>query len=116
MKESYGFNTFTGLRVGEIQKKTDIMRWLNIPFDENIADILTNWAMPDKLGPGTTWQQGSAWLVHDEDYWPVTVRAPLSVEQQETVRKFEKSIRPACTSQIYHPTQCFGSFWVNTCQ
>ena len=44
MKESYCFNTFAGLRVGEIQKKTDIMRWLHIPSDENIADILINGA------------------------------------------------------------------------
>ena len=74
MKESYSFNTFTGLRVGEIQKKTDIMRWLHIPSDENIADLLTKGATPYKLGPGTPWQLGPAWLVHDKDYWPVTVR------------------------------------------
>ena len=94
VKESYGFNTFAGLRVGEIQKKTDIMRWLHIPSEENIADILTKGATPDQLRPGTVWQHGPAWLVCDEDYWPVTARAPLSIGQQETVRKFEKSIRP----------------------
>ena len=46
MKESYGFNTFAGLRVGEIQKKTDIMKWLHIPSEENIADVLTKGATP----------------------------------------------------------------------
>ena len=40
MKESYGFNTFAGLRVGEIQRKTDIMKWLHIASEENIADVL----------------------------------------------------------------------------
>ena len=44
IKERYGFTTFAGLLVGEIQKKTDIMRWLHIPSDENIADVLINGA------------------------------------------------------------------------
>ena len=35
-----------------------------------------------------------AWILYDEEFWSVTVRAPLSVEQQETVRKFEKAIKP----------------------
>ena len=62
--------------------RTNILRLLHIPSHENIADVLTKGATPDKLGPGTPWQLGPAWLVHNEDYWPVTVCAPLSVEQQ----------------------------------
>ena len=49
-KDNYGFNTFAGLRVAEIQKKTDVDSWLNIPSAENIADVLTRGAKPDKLG------------------------------------------------------------------
>ena len=94
LKESYGFNTFAGLRVGEIQRKTDVIQWRHIPSQENVSDILTKGASPDTLRVGTAWQTGPAWLVLDESEWPVTVRAPLSSEQLETVRKFEKLIRP----------------------
>ena len=40
-KGSYGYNTFAGLRVPELQKKTDVMDWLHISSESNIADILT---------------------------------------------------------------------------
>ena len=55
-KTIYGFSTFVGLRVGEIQQKTDRSSWLHIASSENIADILTRGASPDKLGPGSVWQ------------------------------------------------------------
>ena len=37
-KLSYGFNKFAGLRVGEIQIKTNVEDWKHIPSEENIAD------------------------------------------------------------------------------
>ena len=49
-KESYGFNTFAGLRVGEIQSKTSYDAWKHIPSSENIADILTRGAQSSLLG------------------------------------------------------------------
>ena len=57
-KESYGFNSFAGLRVGEIQQKTDRNSWNHVPSKENIADILTKGAPPNTLGPSSTWQAG----------------------------------------------------------
>ena len=47
-KDNYGFNTFAGLRVAEIQKKTDVDSWLHIPSAENIADVLTRGAEPEQ--------------------------------------------------------------------
>ena len=38
LKESYGFNTFAGLRVGEIQRKTDVTLWRHIPSQENVSE------------------------------------------------------------------------------
>ena len=70
-KQSYGFNTFAGLRVGEIQQKTNQEEWHHIPSKENISDILTRGATPDKLGPGTTWQGGPVWLTGSPSQWPV---------------------------------------------
>ena len=39
---------------------------------ENISDILTRGVTPDKLGPGSTWQCGPAWLTGPASDWPVT--------------------------------------------
>ena len=40
-KESYGFRTFAGLRVAEIQQKSNVEDWFHVPSNQNIADILT---------------------------------------------------------------------------
>ena len=40
-KDSYGFNTFAGLRVAEIQQKSDVDSWRHLPSSENISNILT---------------------------------------------------------------------------
>ena len=64
LKDSYGFNTFAGLRVAEIQQKTDPEAWLHIPGDENISDIITRWAAPNTLGKDSVWQKGPLWLTH----------------------------------------------------
>ena len=71
-KSSYGFNTFVGLRVGEIQQKCDYEDWLHIPSQENIADILTKGAPPNMLGPNSIWQKGPYWMVLPSSDWPVT--------------------------------------------
>ena len=89
LKESYGYNTFAGLRVAEIQKKTDVAAWCHIPSKENIADILTKGALPDCLVQGSVWQSGPAWLSGEERLWPVT-RPKLSEEQLATVLRFQK--------------------------
>ena len=69
-KDSYGFNTFVGLRVAEIQQKTCLTDWKHIPSRSNIADILTKGAPPNVLGPLSDWQNGPPWLYLDELQWP----------------------------------------------
>ena len=71
-KNSYSLDTFTGLRVSEIQRKTVAEDWLHVPSKENIADVLTKGASPESLGPGSVWQAGPAWLVDPPSTWPVT--------------------------------------------
>jgi len=56
-KESYGFNTFAGLRVEEIQRKTDVLYWFHIASHDNIADVLTKGAVPTALKSDSRWQQ-----------------------------------------------------------
>ena len=78
-KDSYGFNTFAALRIGEIQQKTDVNSWLHIPGKENISDILTRGAPPSMLGQGSVWQTGPEWLIKDKSMWPVTPRNDRSL-------------------------------------
>ena len=89
LKESYGYNTFAGLMVAEIQKKTDVGTWLHIPSKDNIADVLTKGVSPDSLRTGSVWQSGPAWLLQDEVHWPVS-QPRLSPEQLATVQNFQK--------------------------
>ena len=59
-KQSYGLNTFAGLRVGDVDD------WKHIPSAENIADCLTKGVAPNKLVSGSTWQCGPSWLSKSE--------------------------------------------------
>ena len=81
-KDSYSLDTFTGLRVSEIQKKTVAEDWIHVPSKENVADVLTKGATPESLGPASVWQSGPGWLVDHPSTWPVTdVQAdPLSAD------------------------------------
>ena len=54
-KDSYWFNTFAGLRVSEIQNKTNVDSWLHVASCENIRDILTKGAAPSQLGKDSVW-------------------------------------------------------------
>ena len=68
-KDSYSLDTFTGLRVSEIQKKSVAEDWLHVPSKENIADVLTKGACPESLGPDSVWQCGPTWLVDPPSTW-----------------------------------------------
>ena len=96
-KDSYGYNTFAGLRVAEIQQKTDVDNWRHIPSGENIADILTKGAKPDKIGPISVWQCGPEWLTKDENEWPVTNIIKLTEDEKNDVQKFVKSTKKVST-------------------
>ena len=99
-KESYGYNVFAGLRVAEIQQKTDATAWRHIGSKENIADVLTRGVSPGQLGPGSTWQTGPVWLSANEADWPVT-KVTLESEEVEIAQKFERAVRSARTQISY---------------
>jgi len=82
-KDSYGFNTFVGLRVAEVQQKTNIDDWKHIPSESNIADVLTKGVSPQALGHGSEWQNGPAWLQLEEPCWPVSYPAPQNTAENE---------------------------------
>ena len=95
-KESYGFNVFAGLRVAEIQQKTDANSWRHIGSKENIADLLTRGVSPDQLRTGSVWQTGPTWLCKDESYWPVT-NVRLENNELDTVKKYERVVKSTIT-------------------
>ena len=97
-KESYGFNTFAGLRVGEIQQKTDLAQWHHIPSKENISDILTRGVTPDKLGPDTVWQCGPAWLSGPLSLWPETRATQNKVPDEDTENQLSKFLKKSKVS------------------
>ena len=70
-KESYGFNTFVAVGVGEIQDHTNLQNWYWIDGKLNIADWITRGKNPDELGPGSTWQNGPEFLKLPEEEWPI---------------------------------------------
>ena len=89
-KESYGYNTYAGLRVAEVQKKTCVDDWKHIPSAENISDILTKGARPDLLAPGSIWQCGPVWLAKEESEWPVT-NLTLTADEKTIIQTYQNA-------------------------
>ena len=71
-KESYGLNTYTANRIGEIQQKTDPREWFWIAGDLSIADWLTRGKSPKELGPSSLWQTGPEFLKRSLEEWPLS--------------------------------------------
>ena len=70
-KESYGFNTFVAVRVGEIQESSDPDNWYWVEGKLNISDWLTRGKSPVELDVNSTWQRGPEFLETDEESWPI---------------------------------------------
>ena len=81
-KEIYGFNTFEGLQVAKVQKKTALTDWIHIPSKQNILDVLTKGKPPNMLGPDSEWQKGPSWLRLETSLWPTN---PLSTAQSPVI-------------------------------
>ena len=71
-KSSYGFNTLTATRIGEIQEGTNPANWYWVESKYNIADCLTRGRKPDDIELESTWQRGPDFLKQAEDKWPTT--------------------------------------------
>ena len=71
-KESYGFNTFTAIRIGEIQDGTRPEDWYWTSSEQNIADWLTRGKKPNEIDFNSPWQKGPDFLKLPESEWPVS--------------------------------------------
>ena len=84
-KETYGFNSFAAVHIGEIQEKTDKTNWYQVPGKLNIADWITRGRKAVALSQDNASQNGPDFLKLLEDEWPVH-KESLAVEAPEQVR------------------------------
>ena len=86
-RESYGFNTFTSTKIGEIQGGSIPEDWYWVNGDDNVADLLTRGEEPVNLNVGSTWQRGPEFLNLPFEEWPVRQDCSIEVlpEQKETI-------------------------------
>lgn len=85
-KESYGFNTYAAVRVGEIQEATDPSDWYWIEGQLNIADWTTRGKKPQDISEESKWQLGPEFLQLDESQWPIKASCS-SVSLPELTKK-----------------------------
>ena len=79
MKESYGFNTFVGTRLGGIKTYSKPEEWFWLKGSENIADIITKGYTCTDIGESSEWQNGAKFMSGSIEEWPIQ----SSVMQQE---------------------------------
>ena len=100
-KESYGFNTFVGVRIGEIQDITEKHDWYWVESSQNIADIISRGAKAAEIGEGSAWQGGPDFLHYPVEHWPVKQSfAGTLLPEAIVMAAPEVEIQPSVTSLI----------------
>ena len=89
-KESYGFNTFAGNRLGEIQtlSKPKEWRWVAGKPWINVADLITRGTAPSELKEDSIWQKGPKFLSLPEEEWPTCSEVSENLDLPERKHKF----------------------------
>ena len=76
-KDSYGFNTFVAVRIGEIQEDTAPSDWYWVEGCNNVADWVTRRGKtPKELHRDSLWQMGADFLKRPVKEWPIRVEQP----------------------------------------
>ena len=83
-KESYGFNTFAAIWVGEIQEGTSPSDWYWVEGKLNIADCTTRGKSPQDLNEESLWQKGPEFLQLPESEWPIKIESSIAQLPEET--------------------------------
>jgi hypothetical protein len=89
-KESFGFRTFTGMKLGQIQRNSAPQEWLWIPRSVNPADLLTRPTVAD-ADTITYWKEGPDFLKTPFESWPIEAHDIPEEElpDRQTVNMFE---------------------------
>ena len=86
-RESYGFNTYAGLRIAEIQQNSNTEDWFWVEGELNIADCVTrDKLIPTQMDKGSAWQEGPKFLSCEEKSWPI-LQTACDVEVPELKAK-----------------------------
>ena len=80
-RESYGFSTFIGLRVGEIQRSTNPSSWYWTGRSHNMADWITKGKHPSALHSNSMWQRGPDCLKLHESRWPLYQTSTVDIPE-----------------------------------
>ena len=99
-KESYDFNTFVAVRVGEIQDHTNPQTWYWIDGKWNIADSITQGKNPDELGPRSTWQNGPEFLKLPEEEWHIKQDCSFESLPEKLNKVFMLHVEDSLTNHI----------------
>ena len=70
-KDSYGFNSFTGLRLGEIQESENRNAFYWVSGEINVADLISRGSSPKELRVDNKWQTGTSFLKNPVFEWPL---------------------------------------------
>ena len=71
-KDSYNFNAFTGVRIGEIQEGTENDEFIWMSREHNIADWVTHGdKSPKDLGRNSEWQIAPQFTTLPVNKWPI---------------------------------------------
>ena len=81
-KESYRFKTYTAVRIGEIQTKTNPDDWHWLESHNNVADWVTRPKPPNEIFANSAWQRGPAFLTKPESEWPI-IQSPQNLDLPE---------------------------------
>ena len=97
-KESFVFNTFVAVRLGEIQSSTTAKDWYWIDGHYNIADWITRGKKPSELGACSEWQNGPTFLSKPEEQWPVKGSTSIDLPEIKKIESVSHFVR--CTFSI----------------
>ena len=76
-RQDRDFKPYEGVRVSEIQvesgegKDGELQGWAWVAGEKNPADLCTRPQSPEKLGKGSLWQDGPAFIWEPESVWPI---------------------------------------------
>ena len=93
-KTSYRFKAYEGVRLGEIQSRTQTSDWAWIPGELNVADWLTRGKDPSDLDAESQWQKGPPMLHSPIEEWDIKYSVKTLPEAEATTCATDVNIRP----------------------
>ena len=70
-KDSYGFNSFTGVRLGKIQETENRNAFYWVSDEVNVADLISRGSSPKELRIDSQWQTEPSFLKNPVFEWPL---------------------------------------------